>query len=76
MSRHLPMVDTSASAIIASNGESFPYRLERKRRWNVGMRRHVNELTGRIDLTCRNAYVICDSMAQALDWAEIYARHV
>lgn len=72
--RSLPRVDTDSSAIIASNGEAFPYTLERKRRWNIGARRHLSELTGRIVLRCRDSIVISDNWPDLLNWAEIYAK--
>lgn len=74
MTRSLPQIDTSTSRIIASTGEAFAYRLETKRRWNVGARKHLNELTGRIVLMCRDSMVISDNWPDLLNWAEIYAK--
>lgn len=41
-------VNTDNSTITSACGAVFRYELERKRRWNIGLRRHTNELTSRI----------------------------
>lgn len=46
---------TANSTIVSDTGSIYRYELERKRAWNIGMRRHVNELTGNIVLTFPNA---------------------
>ena len=74
-------VDTAASIIRVTRDqivESFPYELHRKRWWNIGLRRHVNELTGAVIVytPTMNAYRVCGGFDQAKAWAmENFARY-
>lgn len=78
------IVDTTHGTINVHNeaGEpvaSYSYELERKRTWNVGRRRHINELTGKVIVytTRWEAYAKCrdfqEAKAKVIDW---YARRV
>lgn len=46
-------IDTTTSTIRNHAGGKVLayYRLEKKRRWNIGLRRHAWELTGRIEVS-------------------------
>lgn len=37
-------------AIISPKGMRYEYRLPKRRRWNIGLRRYAYELTGRIEV--------------------------
>ena len=36
--------------ITSPKGKRYEYRLQKRRRWNIGLRRHAYELTGRIEI--------------------------
>jgi hypothetical protein len=60
-------INTSTQMILASSGRSYPYRLERKRRWNIGLRRHENTLTGNIEVYLGDGvYTVCRDWPDAL----------
>jgi hypothetical protein len=44
-------VDTHNGTLTSLDGQTFRYVLETRRRWNIGLRKHVNELTGRLHVT-------------------------
>ncbi len=69
-------IDTRAEIVTASNGREYRYILERKRRWNVGMRKHQNELTGKIILWFTDSahYVICESWDMVKKHAEAWSQ--
>ena len=59
-------INTNTQTILAESGRSYPYRLERKRRWNIGLRRHENALTGNIVVILGDgAYTVCR------DWPDV-----
>ena len=41
-------VDTSKGLIITAAGREYGYELRKERRWNIGRRKHILELTGEI----------------------------
>lgn len=65
-------ISVDQKTVTLDNGEVRPYTLERKRRWNIGMRKHVNELTGNIVLWTPNkgAYSIYESWDAIRDFYE------
>jgi hypothetical protein len=59
-------INTNTQTILAKSGRSYPYRLERKRRWNIGLRRHENALTGNIEVALSDGvYTVCR------DWPDV-----
>lgn len=66
----LARVDVKNQTVTSKAGDVYRYTLERKRAWNIGLRRHVNELTGNIILYWpRNA-----SLAAASNWPEVFTK--
>lgn len=69
----MAQINTATRRIIANAGMySVPYDLERKRAWNVGLQRHVNELTGNIVVkfaTGSRIYTSWDEAKAAVDRA-------
>jgi len=67
-------IDVSRGIIRAQSGFECRYTLERERRWNIGLRRHVNELTGNIRVHAPNGASQCVSgWRAALALADKYA---
>lgn len=71
-------VNTSDQTIRAANGIDFPYELERKRKWNIGLRKHSNSLTGRIVVFAPNGratgcYRIVKDWSEACAYVELCA---
>lgn len=70
----LTTCEPGGPAIIAPNGVGFPYSLPKRRRWNIGLRRHVMELTGRISVRISDGVSLdCADWSQA---CEAVAEHV
>lgn len=74
-------IDTMRGIIRAQSGFECRYTLERERRWNIGLRRHANELTGHIRVHAPSGASQCVSgwraaLALADKYAEQAGRHV
>jgi len=52
-------IDVSRGIIRAQSGFECRYTLERERRWNIGLRRHHNALTGEIRVYAPNGVSQC-----------------
>lgn len=67
-------IDVSRGIIRAQSGLECRYTLERERRWNIGLRRHANELTGDIRVHSPSGASQCVSgWRAALELADKYA---
>jgi hypothetical protein len=67
-------IDTSRGIIRAQSGIECRYTLERGRRWNIGLRRQANELTGHIRVHAPNGASQCVAgWRAALALADKYA---
>jgi hypothetical protein len=67
-------IDVSRGIIRAQSGLECRYTLERERRWNIGLRRHHNALTGHIRVHAPNGASQCVSgWRAALALADKYA---
>lgn len=58
-------VDTDLKVIVSKSGETFPYRLESKRKWNVGKRKHSMELTGNVEVVFGDSYAVFPNFDEA-----------
>lgn len=55
-------------SIVSPKGVVYPYRLPKRRRWNIGLRKHVMELTGRIEVIFGNGVSLdCADWSQACE---------
>ena len=69
------MCDPLGGTVLGLSGRRYPYRLERARRWNIGLRRHRVELTGRIVLLYGGGRLSYhDTWQQCLDAVDDYER--
>jgi len=68
------MSDPLGGTVLGLSGRRYPYRLERARRWNIGLRRHSVELTGRIILHLDGRLSYHDNWQQCLDAVDDYER--
>ena len=67
-------IDVSRGIIRAQSGFECRYMLKRERRWNIGLQRYENELTGEIRVLAPNGASQCVSgWHAALALADKYA---